>query len=411
MIRRQGIIIDIQYVQGDCIFTRINKVTKQYDYLTEDINTDVIIVGGGVTGAILGYYFTKNNINAVILEKSRIAHGSTSITTSLLQYELDSNALELKSYTSIDNVIKSYKLGLKALNEIEEFINEYGNACDFKRVDSFLYTAKNLEIKEMEEEYKIRREGGLEVEFINKENNPFSLDVKAGVLSKDGGAQFDPYRYTHALLDVSTKKGLKVYENTEVVKLEYNEEGVMAETVYGNKVKGKIIIVATGYNTALFTKRNFGVKTTTFNIATKQLNNIEDIYKNTVIRDNEDPYNYLRTTDDNRIIIGGEDINFLPDIFNEELCNKSYEKLEQRLKSMFPSLDIGIEYKYCGAFASTQDNLGFLGKDPKNKKLWYCLGYGANGILFAILGGMMLSKLYLGEVDKDLELFKIDRFD
>ncbi|EOR21076.1 putative oxidoreductase [Clostridium sartagoforme AAU1] len=411
MIRRQGIIIDIQYVQGDCIFTRINKVTKQYDYLTEDINTDVIIVGGGVTGAILGYYFTKNNINAVILEKSRIAHGSTSITTSLLQYELDSNALELKSYTSIDNVIKSYKLGLKALNEIEEFINEYGNACDFKRVDSFLYTAKNLEIKEMEEEYEIRKEGGLDVEFINKENNPFSLDVKAGVSSKAGGAHFDPYKYTHALLDVSTKKGLKVYENTEVIKIQYNEDGVIAETVYGHKVKGKILIVATGYNTTLFTKRNLGIKTTTFNIATKPLNNIEDIYKNTVIRDNEDPYNYLRTTDDNRIIIGGEDINFLPDIFNEELCNKSYEKLEQRLKSMFPSLDIGIEYKYCGAFASTQDNLGFLGKDPKNKKLWYCLGYGANGILFAILGGMMLSKLYLGEVDKDLELFKIDRFD
>lgn len=319
--------------------------------------------------------------------------------------------MELKSYTTIENISKSYKLGLKALDEINEFIEEYGNACDFKRVDSFLYTSKKLEVKEIEEEYKFRKEIGLDVEFINESNNPFSLDVKAGVLSKNGGAHFDPYRYTHALIDVSLKNALRVYENTEVVKLEYNDNDVIAETIYGYKVKGKIIIVATGYNTTLFTKRNFGVKTTTFNVATKPLNNIEEIYKNTVIRDNEDPYNYLRTTKDNRLIIGGEDINFLPDIFNEELCNKSYNKLEQRLKNLFPKLDIEIEYKYCGAFASTQDNLGFLGKDPKNKKLWYCLGYGANGILFAILGGMMLSKLYLGEADKDLELFKVDRFD
>ncbi len=398
-------------MQGDCIFTKINNLDKQYKYLTKDIDTEVIIVGGGVTGAIIGYYFTKNNIDAVILEKSRIAHGSTSITTSLLQYELDSNALVVEEYTSIDNIIKSYKLGLKAIDEIEEFIKEYGNTCDFKRVDSFLYTAKKLEIKEMEEEYKIRKSGGLDVEFIYKDNNPFSLDIEAGVLSKNGGAQFDPFRYTHALLDVSCKKGLKVFENTEVVRIEYNDENVVAETVYGHKVKGKILIVATGYNTTLFTKRNFGVKTTAFNIATKPINNIEDIYKNTVIRDNEDPYNYFRTTEDNRLIIGGEDINFLPDIFNEELCNKSYEKLEQRLKNLFPKLNIEIEYRYCGAFASTPDNLGFLGKDPNNKKLWYCLGYGANGILFAILGGMMLSKLYLGEVDKDLELFKVDRFD
>lgn len=370
----------------------------------------MIIIGGGVTGAILGYYFSKNNINAVILEKARIGHGSTSITTSLLQYELDSNAMELKAYTSIENVIKSYKLGLKALNEIEEFVNEYGNNCDFKKVDSFLYTAKKLEVKEMEEEYKIRKEAGLDVEFIDSNNSPFSLDVKAGVLSKNGGIKIDPYKYTHSLLEEGCRQGLRVYENTEVVKIHYNENDVVAETVYGHKVKGKIIIVATGYNTTLFTKRNFGVKTTAFNIATKPINNIEEIYKNTVIRDNEVTYNYLRTTEDNRIIIGGEDINFMPDIFNEELCNKSYDKLEQRLKNMFPKLDIEIEYKYCGAFESTQDNLGFLGKDPKNKKLWYCLGYGANGILFAILGGMMLSKLYAGEVDKDLELFKVDRF-
>ncbi|MBE6067047.1 MAG: FAD-binding oxidoreductase [Clostridium lundense] len=403
--------MNIQYVQGDCIFTRINKLTKQYEYLTEDIDTDVIIVGGGVTGAILGYYFTKNNINTVILEKSRIAHGSTSITTSLLQYELDSNAMELKAYTSLDNIIRSYKLGIKALDEIEEFIHEYGNTCDFKRVDSFLYTAKEIEKKEIEAEYRIRNEAGFPVEIIDKYNNQFSFDVKAGILSKGGGAQFDPYRFTHDLLKESCKKGLRVYENTEALDVQYSENGVTVENVYGHKVKGKIVIVATGYNTDLFTKRSFGIKTTTFNVATRPINNMEDIYKGVVIRDNEDPYNYLRTTSDNRIIIGGEDINFLPDIFNEEMCSESYHKLEQRLKNLFPNLNIEIEYRYCGAFASTQDNLGFLGKDPNNSKLWYCLGYGANGILFAVLGGMMLSKLYLGEVHEDLRLFKVDRFD
>lgn len=403
--------MNTQYVKGDCIFTRINKNIKQYEYLTEDIDTEVIIVGGGVTGAILGYYFSKNNINSVILEKARVGHGSTSITTSLLQYELDSNAAELTAYTSMDNIIRSYNLGIKALDEIEEFINKYGNRCDFKRVDSFLYTAKNLEKKEMEEEYRIRKEGGLPVELIDVDNNPFLFDVKAGVLGKGGGAVFDPYRFTHHLIDVSCKQGLRLYENTEAIKVEYSENGVTVETVYGYKVKGKIIIVATGYNTELFTKRAFGIKTTAFNVATKPIENIEDIYKNVVIRDNEDPYNYFRTTNDNRIIIGGEDINFIPDIENEELCSKSYEKLEQRLKSLFQDLNIEIEYRYCGAFASTQDNLGFIGKDPDNSKLWYCLGYGANGILFAMLGGIMLSKLYSGEVDKDMHLFKVDRFD
>ena len=69
-----------------------------------------------------------------------------------------------------------------------------------------------------------------------------------------------------------------------------------------------------------------------------------------------------------------------------------------------------IEYKYCGAFATTPDNLGFIGKDPQHTNQWYCLGYGANGILFAVLAGIMLSDLYAGKKDDDLKLFNITRF-
>ena len=75
----------VQFVQGKPIFTDLNKVPIQYKYLVEDKESEVIIVGGGVTGAILGYYFSKNGISSVLLEKGRIAHGSTSITTALLQ--------------------------------------------------------------------------------------------------------------------------------------------------------------------------------------------------------------------------------------------------------------------------------------------------------------------------------------
>lgn len=228
--------------------------------------------------------------------------------------------------------------------------------------------------------------------------------------SENGGAQLDPYRFTHQLLDASIEYGLRIYENTEVTNINYSECYVEAETRYVFKVKGKIIIAATGYNTKLFTKRNFGVKTTTFNVATKILNNIEKEYP--LIRDNKNPYNYFRTTSDKRIIGGGEDISFIPGIFNEKLAEEKYSILESNIKRMFKNIEnIEIEYKYCRTFASTQDNLGFIGKDPDNDRLWYNLEYGADGILFAILGGMMLSELYEGKESKYLELFKVDRFD
>ena len=402
----------LENVHGDPIFTKINKVKKQYEYLTEDIETDVAIVGGGVTGAILGYYFSKANIHAVILEKERIAHGSTSITTSLLQYELDSNARELEEYTTLDNVITSYKLGLKALDEIEQFIKEYGNKCEYEKKDTLLYTSKEYEVKEMKEEYEIRKNAGIDVKYISEENNPFSLDLKAGVYGVNAGAQLDPYEYTHQLLDVSCNMGLKVYENTEVMDIAYGKDKVEITTSFGYKVKAKKVIIATGYNTQRFTKRNFGVKTVTYNIATKSVKSFDGWFNKVLIRDNCDPYNYFRTTYDNRIIAGGEDVDFYTNIENEKLAKEKYSILLNRIKNMFPNIkDIEIDYEYCGGFISSQDNLGYIGEDPNHKNLWFCLGYGANGILFAILGGMMLSKLYKNEIDENLKLFKVDRFD
>lgn len=403
--------MDLQFVQGKTYFTTINDIKKQYNYLTKDIETDVVIVGGGVTGSILGYYFSKNNIKSVILEKNIVGYGSTSTTTALLQYELDSTLNELKEYTTSQNIIQAYKLGIKALDEIRGFINKYGNNCCYKERDALLYTDKKLNVKELEEEYLIRKENGFDVEFITEENNPFKIPLKGGILSKNAGAEIDPYRFTHELLSIATNDGLKVYENTEVVDVKYNEDGVDVITKYDRRVKGKIVIVATGYHTNLFTDRNFGTTTKTFNIVTKPIDNLDSIYDGTLIRDNNVPYNYIRKTVDNRIIFGGEDIDFLTNLHNKDIAKKKYDILENRLKCIFKDLNIDIEYKYCGAFTSTQDNLGFIGKDPNNEKLWFNLGYGANGILFAILGGIMINKMYLGETCEDIKLFNIERFD
>lgn len=402
----------VQYVQGTPIFTDINKEKKHFDYLDTNLETDVCVIGGGITGCIAGYYFAKNKIPTIIIEKKRIAHLSTSVTTSLLQYELDDNLSELVEHTTLEKAVKSYNLGLKALDELDNFINTHGNECLYEKKDTLLYTAKNDEINAIKNEFDLRLKNGLNVEYIDKNNSPFSFDVKAGVISKNGGAQIDPFKLTHQLIKVSESLGLKVFENTEAIKIDYLNEGVEITTEFGYKIKCKKVIVATGYNTSLFTKRNFATMTTTFNVATKPVNSFDGWNDKILIRDNEDPYNYLRTTPDNRLIIGGEDISFLPGIFDKDMANIKYDILENRLKSMFPNINnIEIDYKYCGTFASTPDNLGFVGADPQHHNLWYCLGYGANGILFAILGGLWLSNLYLGNKDDDINLFKVDRFD
>ncbi len=402
--------MNAHYVQGNPLFTKVNKVPKQYPYLTEDEDTEVVIIGGGITAALLGYYLTKQGVKCMIVEKHRIGFGSTSVATSLLQYELDSRARQLEEYLSLEQVLQVYKLGLKALEEIDKIIQEHGNKCSYEKKGTLCYTAKEVQIGEIEEEYKIRKAGGLEVEYIGAAENPFVFDLKAGIYAPHGGAQFDPYLFTHELLEVSSN--IKVYENTEVIDIKYLQDKVVVQTSYGNEVTANIAILATGYDTNKFVKRSFGTKTVSYNIATKPVKDLTKIKNIPIIRDSNEPYFYYRTTADGRIIAGGGDMPFEPNMCNEKLAEEKYTILEDRIRQMFPQIeDLEVEYKYCGCFASTSDNLGFIGKDPNHDKLWYCLGYGANGILFDVLGAMMLTQLYKGEENPDLKLFETSRFD
>lgn len=399
-----------EYVKGKPFFTSKSRY-DQYNYLSQDIETDVLIIGGGATGSICGYYFSKENIPTVIIEKNRTGHCSTSATTALLQYELDSSFAQLIPILGKENIAKAYKLDTFALKEINKIISEYGNDCEYYERDTLFYSNDKLDKKIIEEEFNLRKEYDFDVELITSESSPYTFPLKYGVLAKNGGAEIDPYKFTRQLLNISSNKEVKIYENTEARKINYFDDYIEVETSFGYKIKCKKLIAATGYNTDLFTSKNFATKYTTFNIVTNPLD--EEPWNNKVlIRNTSDPYNYLRSTPDNRIIIGGADINF-SDINNEQLCKKQYSLLEDKLRSMFPSKkNIEIEYKYCGCFASTQDNLGFIGPSKKtNKNLWYCLGYGANGILFAMLGAFMLSKLYKNDYDPDMELFNPDRFD
>lgn len=401
----------INNVQGSSLFTRINPVPKQYPYLTDDIQTEVTIIGGGITGAIVGYYFSKNNIPCVLIEKGRIGYGSTSITTSLLQYELDSNLTDLLRYTTKEKILRSYRLGQKALDEIESFANKHGNTFDFMRANSVLYTAKKLERPEIRTEYETRMDSGFDVQYLESSDNPFGFDLQAAIVSINGGAKVDPYKFTHALIEAAQSYGLRVYENTEADDLHYKDNSITVTTNYDINITSRIIIGATGYDYSLFTKRNLGeTLATTFNIASKPISQLDQIYDQHIFRNNSDIYHYFRTTADQRIIMGGCDVGFFPEINNKELCDQQCHNLELLIKQLFHGYVIDIEYRYYGAFASTNDNLGFIGKDPDHPNLWYCLGYGANGILFAILGGMMLPELYKGTVPKDLHLFNVSRY-
>lgn len=395
-------------VKGSSFFTS-ETTTKQYPYLAQNIETDVLIIGGGVTGALALWYFHQQGIECVLIDKSRFGCMSTSITTALLQYELDENYADLAKSLSPQDTRGAYMLGVLALDELDRIINVLGNGCEYQKNDSLLMTTKTSEIQQIKNEYDLRSQMGLPVTLLRGDNNPYPFSFKAGVLAKQGGARLNPYAFTHQILDAIRRNNVPMYENTNAVSLLYDRNGVSIVTQYHNVIRAKTVILATGYQAPTLCKRQFYTKYVTYNIVTKPIGELPDL--KLLLRDNKKKYHYFRQTTDQRIILGGEDLRLEGVGFRQIVANTKYERLLKHLKRMFPNIEekLCIDYSYCGVFGTTKDNLGIVGADEKQERLLYCLGYGANGILFAIMGAKMLAEQYVGKPANQLHLFSPHR--
>lgn len=406
-------------VSGELYWTEINEVLNKYTYLSEDIECDVLVIGAGITGALCGYYFAEAGVNTVVVDKNIIGYGSTSASTSILQYEIDQNLFGLRGLIGIDNAVKCFKLCEKTVYEIERVVGNLNDKCGFELKECLYYTYKDTDVPSLRKEYDLRKQHGFDVEFIDESNaqDMFSFPIKGGIYSRRGAAQIDPYRFAHALLQLSALKGLRVFENTEVTDIKYMSPDSIATTKNRFKIKAKKVIIAEGFESRKRIDDNILILSRSFTLVTMPLKNFKGWYNKCIIRDANKNYTYIRPTSDNRIIIGGEDIGVggersrISNLHNDdEAAEQKFQVLFQKLRSMFPDAeDIEVEYRFSGLFGESKDSLPYIGEYESLPGCYFNLGYGSNGILYAVFGAQFLRELYFGNRPSELELFRFNR--
>ena len=400
-----------QLVRGLPFFADSCDNQHAFPPLQQNIWAEAVVVGGGIAGALCAYYFTKQNIKTILVEKDKVASCSTAASTSLLQYELDQLIQDLEKDYDLSKILRGYRFAHKGMEELKKLLKDLDDDCEYEARDCFTFTRDKAKIATLRYEYDQRAANGFDVAFIRKDtqNFEFAFEVEAGVYARNGGAVINPVKLTRALVDKAVQMGCEVYEATEVIDYKHTNDSVEVYTAQGNVISCKKVIVATGYDISTFTSKKYCTLSTSYNLVTSPIDVLTGWHGRCLLKTAEDIYTYLRTTVDNRIIIGGGDTRFVPELMEDSIAVKQYSELDRILHEMFPHLNYRIEYRYNGSFGSTDDNLPYIGPDPKSNNIWYCLGYGANGILFSINGARMLANLYHGFVEDDLDLVAIHR--
>ncbi|MBK6829313.1 MAG: FAD-binding oxidoreductase [Flavobacteriales bacterium] len=142
-----------------------NGLGPDYPRLEEDVRTDVVIVGGGITGALCAYILTEAGIPVVVVDARAIGTGSTCASTALLQYEIDTPLHELIELVGEKSAVRSYQLCAQAVEGLGIIAKEIGME-EFTMRPSVQYASKRAHVAGLVKEHALRNANGLPAELL-----------------------------------------------------------------------------------------------------------------------------------------------------------------------------------------------------------------------------------------------------
>ncbi|TQR09313.1 NAD(P)/FAD-dependent oxidoreductase [Psychrobacillus soli] len=370
---------------------------------------DVVIVGAGMSGALTALALVEAGMSVAILDKRDMGSGSTSANTGLLQYSNDIMLHELIDQMGEREAVRFYQLCYDAIDDMERIVNRLHIDTDFIRKPSICYASDENDVEKIKAEYAILKNHGLPCGYLDPNELahkfPFS---KPGALLTYGDAEINPLKFVQRLLQKLEEKGVHLFPYVDVEDVVTNNETLHIQTsekpFYANN-----IIFTTGYETVPIGHRVGADINRSYVFVSNPITNFNDWYKQVMIWETKRPYLYIRSTVDNRLIVGGldEDKPEAPD--SEELIQSRAENLLKQTQKLFPHYELEIDYAYAATFGESVDNLPFIGEHPTKANHYYLLGYGGNGTVYSMLGSQILRDLLIGKRNEDAEIVQLKR--
>lgn len=369
---------------------------NSYEKINKNLETEVCIIGGGLTGLTTAYYLSKLNKKVVLLEKDEICNktsgGSTGKITSqhgiFYKYLYETNGMEY--------VQKYYEINEKAINEIEEIINEKNINCEFERVDSYVYTCSKDKILDLKNEFDIVKKFG--AEFVNYIELPIDIE---GAIKFSNQAQFNPYKYAKGLAKEIIKNGGSLFENSKVWNINKQDKKYIVSTSK-YKIKTNCVVIATRYP---ITKIKAGIpfkmyQSTSYCIVA---DNDSEICKGYYINIEKPTISIrrIKSEEKNLIQIVGYDYK----TGTKQNIN-GYAALEKIVKNMYPKLN--IKNKWIAEDCISLDKIPYIGKIDSN--MYIATGFNKWGNTFSNIAANIIKDSILGRENEYSKMFDCSRF-
>ena len=388
-----------------------NGILNSYPSLKEPVECEVLVIGGGITGSLIAHQMVKDGYETVLIDRREIGNGSTSATTSMLQYEIDVPLYELIDQIGEEGAVKAYKACSQSIEDLDKITQELNSEAGFERKESLYYASKKKDVSWLKKEFEARKNAGFNIKWIEKEEilERYEFENTFGGILSSQGASVDAFHLAHELLAFNSKKGLRVYDKTEMDTVEVKKGFNLVTTKTGQKIKAQKIIYAIGYESAHLIKEKFVDLKSTFAMVSEIDEKGSEKLNNTLFWNTSDPYLYMRTTSDGRVLIGGGDEDFRDPEKRDAMIDKKEKEILGDLKDLLPNYHFYTDFTWAGTFGETKDGLPYIGEHKDFPNSYFVLGFGGNGITFSVTGMEMASAFMKNKNHPLTEYFKFGR--
>jgi glycine/D-amino acid oxidase-like deaminating enzyme len=395
---------------GAAVWTRYRTPKILGARLRRSVHTDVVVVGAGISGALIAQSLTEMGVRPLIVDRRRAGLlGSTAASTALLQFELDTPLTQLTASIGRRRAARVWTASRDAVNELRTRTWRLRIDAQFHSRPSLYLAGNVLDAKGLREEILQRRRIGLASEYLDRRTlrHHFGIDRPAALLSH-GNAEANPVQLAAGFLRSAIKAGAHFHAPHDIVAIQRNRRTVTLTTGDGIEIEARHVVLCTGYELAKIVPANGNKVFSTWALATRpQPGNIWP--QRALIWEAAEPYLYVRATPDGRVICGGEDEQFSDPEKRESLTAAKIRRIEGKLLKLFPKLDSRAVISWAGSFGASPNGMPTIGEIPGYPKCYAVLGYGGNGITFSMLAAKLITAAIAGRKDTDAELFGFGR--
>jgi glycine/D-amino acid oxidase-like deaminating enzyme len=362
-----------------------------------------------VSGALIAEALSEAGLKTVIVDRRGPAEGSTSASTAMLQYELDTPLTSMAERIGREKAERIWRRSRQSVDALRERTERLGLAVEGATRGTIYLDGNVLDADGLALEADARRRAGFEVELLK----PAEVQERYGIKGRHaligfGNYSADPRRLTAGYLNVALARGARLYSPVDICDIAPRSDGVSLVSARGPTIRARHVVMATGYEMMKGIPRKGNKIISSWSIATRS--QPRAIWPTAaMIWEAADPYLYIRTTPRGEIICGGEDEEIGDAALRDAKLPDKAAMLSRKLAALLPGVDAAPAYSWAGSFGDSPVGTPTIGRIPGMPNCYAAMGYGGNGITFSMMAAQMLRGLICGYGDPDADLVSFHR--